>query len=303
MNAPPSKRRARWLVIIAAVMWSTSGLFAKAPILNAWPADSRGIVLAFWRALFAGGFLLPFVRKPSFHWGLIPVSLIFTAMNVSYLNAMSHTTAANAIWLQNISPAWVFLVGVLILKEKSIREDWGMMIAATLGVGFILVFELTRAQVDASTGDTSMHGVYWGITSGILLAAVILSLRMLREFDAVWLVSLNLLVTAALLAGFVLPRSEIPTGTQLGWLFGFGVFQMGTPYVLFAKAVRSLPGHEASFLLLLEPILVPVWVWLAWRHHPDYMAPAWWTFVGGGMILLGLVVRFAPMSRSADAHN
>jgi len=41
--------KARILVLTAAVMWSTSGFFVKAPYLAGWP----GPVLAFWRALFA----------------------------------------------------------------------------------------------------------------------------------------------------------------------------------------------------------------------------------------------------------
>jgi drug/metabolite transporter (DMT)-like permease len=282
-------RRARLLILVAAVMWSTSGLFAKAPMLNSWPVESRGMVLAFWRAVFASGFLLPFVRRPQFHWGLVPATLIFAAMNVTYLNAMARTNAANAIWLQSISPVWVFAIGVLVLREPAVRRDWIMLVMTSCGVGFILLFELTRG--DGS--DTSTAGIYWGLSSGILLAAVILSLRMLRGFDAVWLISLNLFVTAAVLAPFVLTQHATPSATQMGWLFGFGVFQMGVPYVLFARAVRSLPGHEAAFLVLLEPVLVPVWVWLAWHHHPEYAAPAWWTLVGGALILAGLVSRYA----------
>ena len=282
-------RRARLLVVVAAIMWSTSGLFAKAPIFTSWAFESRGIILAFWRALFAGVFLLPFVRRPRFHWGLVPATLIFAAMNVTYMNAMARTTAANAIWLQNISPAWVFLIGVLFLKETAVRRDWMMLVAASIGVGFILAFELTRSN----GSSTSIAGVYWGLSSGALLGSVILSLRILRDFDAVWLIALNHLVTAAVLAGFVLPNYDAPTPSQLGWLFAFGVFQMGTPYVLFANGVRTIAGHEASFLILLEPVLVPLWVWLAWHQHPEYSAPAWWTFVGGATILGGLVLRYA----------
>ncbi|MCA9213299.1 MAG: EamA family transporter [Planctomycetales bacterium] len=294
MQQAENIRRARALIVVAAVMWSTSGFFAKAPLFAAWPVESRGLILAFWRAVFAGIFLLPFVRRPRFHWGLVPATLIFAAMNVTYLNAMARTTAANAIWLQYISPAWVFILGVIFLKETATRRDVSMLLMATLGVGFILAMELAHTD---STGS-SLIGVYWGLSSGVLLALVILSLRMLREFDAVWLIALNHLVTAALVAFYVVPRYDAPTPKQLGWLFCFGVFQMGTPYVLFAKGVRTLPGHQASFLLLLEPLLVPVWVWLAWRDHPEYVSPSWWTFVGGALILTGLIVCYARLPDS-----
>ncbi|HZN36276.1 MAG TPA: EamA family transporter, partial [Pirellulaceae bacterium] len=55
----------------------------------------------------------------------------------------------------------------------------------------------------------------------------------------------------------------------------------------FARGLRSIPGHEATGIGLTEPILVPVWVVLAWGDRP-----AWWTLVGGGLILVGLAVRY-----------
>ena len=67
---------------------------------------------------------------------------------------------------------------------------------------------------------------------------------------------------------------------------------MGLPYVLFARGLKSVPSHEASGIGLLEPVLLPVWVFLAWRHAADYSPPQWWTLVGGGLILAGLIVRF-----------
>ena len=90
----------------------------------------------------------------------------------------------------------------------------------------------------------------------------------------------------------VLAAGNLPEGQQWLYLAGFGIFQMGLPYLLFARGLRSVTGHEASGIVLLEPLLVPVWVWLAWHTSPGYAAPRWWTLVGGGLILIGLVVRY-----------
>ena len=49
----------RLLIVAAAVMWSTSALFAKSPIFQDWPQELRGPLLAFWRALFGGLVLVP----------------------------------------------------------------------------------------------------------------------------------------------------------------------------------------------------------------------------------------------------
>ena len=67
---------------------------------------------------------------------------------------------------------------------------------------------------------------------------------------------------------------------------------MAVPYVLFAWGTRVITGHEASFIALLEPLLVPLWVYLAWHNAPSYQPPAWWTFVGGGLIMTGMALRY-----------
>jgi hypothetical protein len=46
-------------------------------------------------------------------------------------------------------------------------------------------------------------------------------------------------------------------------------------------------------------LLVPVWVFLAWHGEPNYQAPRWWTFVGGGLILTGLLLRYLGPRRRA----
>ena len=67
----------------------------------------------------------------------------------------------------------------------------------------------------------------------------------------------------------------------------FGVFQMGLPYVLFARALRHVPTQEAALLTLIEPITNPIWVFLLWG---EAVAPSTW--VGGILILGGLAVRY-----------
>jgi drug/metabolite transporter (DMT)-like permease len=288
-----------YLVVVAAVLWSTSGFFAKAPWLTAWPLEVRGPLLAFWRTLFAGLCLVPLIRRPRWTWWLIPATLCFAAMNVSYLTAMTRTTAANAIWLQSTAPLWVFFVGVGLLGERARPADWLMLLTVALGVGFILVFEQLAARVDGR----SLSGAVWGLASGMTYAGVVISVRALRQLDSAWLIALNHLVTAALLFPFVCTQGIWPTPTQTAWLAGFGVLQMGLPYVLFARALRTVPGHHASFIGLLEPVLVPIWVWLAWRHHPSYEPPAWWTMVGGALILFGLVLRFSSGHRAESIER
>lgn len=276
----------RLLVVLAAVLWSTGGFFAKAPDFLAW----SGASLAFWRAAFACVVLLPLVRAPRWSWRLAPMVVCFVAMNYFFLSAMKETEASNAIWLQNTSPIWVLLFNVFVLKEQVRPRDWLMVAFGACGVAVILSFELRTAEP---------IGVIYGILSALTYSGVVLSLRVLRGENAAWLIALNHLVTACALAPLAINDSAWPEGRQWLLLAFFGVLQMGTPYVLFARGLRSIPSHEAAGITLLEPVLTPLWVFLAWSGHPSYQAPRWWTLLGGALILVGLSIRYLSIPSRA----
>ncbi|HEX4415200.1 MAG TPA: DMT family transporter, partial [Lacipirellulaceae bacterium] len=222
--------------------------------------------------------LCPLVRRPSWSWRLVPMTVLFVGMNYTYLTAMVKGSAANAIWLQCTAPVWVLLVGVFVFGEHAVWRDWVMVACAALGIGVIVFFESRGASLEA---------VAWALASSFFYAGVVLSLRQLRGFDSVWLAALNHLVTVVALAPFAFGGVALPSGIQWVVLAAFGVLQMGLPYALFAYSLKRIPGHEATAIGLIEPLLNPVWVFLAWGNKP-----AWWTVAGGALILLGLGVRF-----------
>jgi drug/metabolite transporter, DME family len=75
-------------------------------------------------------------------------------------------------------------------------------------------------------------------------------------------------VTAIVLAPFAFASSYFPSGIQWLYLAAFGILQMGLPYVLFANGLKRIAGHEAAGIGMIEPILVPIWVYLAWGDEP-----------------------------------
>jgi drug/metabolite transporter (DMT)-like permease len=284
-----AKLTGRLLVVLAALMWSSSGLFAKAPLFADWPPESRGPLLAFWRAVFAALALAPLVRRPRWRLGLVPLALAFTGMNMTYLSAVVLTTAANAIWLQNTAPWWVFLLGVVLLGEPITWRDFVPLGFAAVGVGTILYFELQGA---------ARTGVVLGLTSGITYAAVVVCMRRLRAEDPAWLVALNHAVAAVALLPWALAHGVWPSAGQLAVLAAFGALQMAIPYVLLIRALRSISSQEAVAIGLLEPVLMPLWVFLVWHERP-----ANWTIAGAALILAGLVLRYVVLEawRPRDA--
>jgi drug/metabolite transporter (DMT)-like permease len=276
----------RLCILAAAMMWSSGGFFAKNPTFDEWPRDSRGLLLAFWRALFAGLLVLPAVRRPRWRVRLAPMAASFTLMNVTYLSAMTLTTAANAIWLQSTAPFWIFAATLGLGAEAVNRRDLLPLACGVAGIGTILWFEI---------GGQAQAGIACGLAAGVFYAGVVLSIRGLRTEDPAWLVAVNHLVAALALFPFVLYLNIWPSPRQLAVLAGFGLLQMGLPYLLFTRGLQTVSSQEASLIALCEPVLVPLWVYLAWAERPD-----WWTLAGGGLILAGLVARYARPEARRD---
>lgn len=282
-GVPSQQTAGRLMILAAAVLWSTSGLFVKSPLFDDWPEATRGMLLAFWRALFASVLLLPMVRRPRLRPALVPMTVAFTSMSFTFLQSMTLGTTANAIWLQSTAPLWVFVFGLCVYREPLERRDLGPLAAGLAGTGIILCFELGRSGLSSN----STLGALLGLASGIFYAFVIVSMRRLRELDTVWLVALNHVVAALLLAPFCLAEGIKPHGWQWLALVLFGLAQMAIPYLLFARGLRYVSSQEGVGISLLEPVLSPLWVLLAWGERP---AP--WTIAGGLLILTGLSLRY-----------
>ncbi|QDT25792.1 EamA-like transporter family protein [Gimesia panareensis] len=272
--------RARLLVLLASVLWSLSGLFIKSPPFQSIPADDRGLILACYRALFAGLFLLPLVRVRYIRWrpALIPLLIAFAAMNVLFVTAMTRTSAAAAIFLQNTSVVWAMLFGYFLLQERIERGSILAILIVLSGIFCIVAGDWAGENFD---------GNLIALTSGVCYALVVTFFRVLRDEHPAWLVALCLLTSAAIVAPWVWKLGITLTGQQFFLLALLGAVQLGTPYVVFSHAVKTVNSQEASLLVLTEPILNPIWVWLFWGETVSVS-----TFVGCALIIAGLFVRF-----------
>lgn len=282
----------RLLVVAAAVLWSTSGVYAKSPVFESWPLAERGLLFAFWRSLFAAVVLAFLVRRVSWNWRILVAGLTFAFMNVTYLSAMAYCEVGLAIWLQYTSPLWVLIIGYVWLGERPARQEWPIWLLILSGILVILL---------GQPGHASRWGIMLGLLSGIGFAGVVLTIRWIRDIDPAWIVFVNHLLTALILLPLIVLRGTWPAGAQWPMLALFGAQQMGLPYVLFARALRSVDSQEASALTLLEPMLGPLWVMILYSSLAHYEPPSWGTLVGGSMILTGLATRYARVWRQGNS--
>jgi drug/metabolite transporter (DMT)-like permease len=78
----------------------------------------------------------------------------------------------------------------------------------------------------------------------------------------------------------------VPRPLDLALILYLGIFQLGLAYALFARGLRDVPAVEASLLVLLEPVLNPIWTFLLAGERPGP-----WALAGGALILGATVWR------------
>ena len=285
-------------IALAAVLWSLSGLFTRL-LQNQTPLEFHeprlsALQIAFFRALFAGLFLVPMLRRRDIRFRpLMPVMVgLFAAMNALFISAIALGTSANAILLQNTAPFFVYIFSVYVLGEPADRRS---LCALIIGMAGMIVI----------VGGGGKFGDRFDVTlmalgSGLTYAGIILCLRHLRAESSQWLIVQNhfgsafCLAVAVLLCNglaFWLDWISTPTLSQLAFLAFFGSVQMGLPYWLFARGLRSVHPQEAGAITLLEPVLNPLWAYLI---SPETDTPPATTWIGGILILGALMYRYVP---------
>jgi drug/metabolite transporter (DMT)-like permease len=262
--------RSRLYLLAAAALWSTAGVLVKLSTLSAWQlACGRSLIAALALAL-----ALPAGRKLPSARGLL-ATLAYAATVVTFIVANKLTTSANAIFLQDTAPLYVLLLSPLVLGERPSRGELMAVPVFLLGLSLFFLDQLNPGQ-------------FWGnvvaLGSGVSFAVCILGLRAVRGEGPSVLVWGN--VIAGL--GVLLPALDgpRPTALDLGMLVFLGVFQLGFAYALFERGLRETPAVEASLLVLLEPVLNPVWTFLFAGERPGP-----WALVGGTIILLATAWR------------
>ncbi len=280
---PFSYRSGVVATILAAIIWSTGGLFIKLLPQSAY-------AILFYRSIYAAILFLVVFRTKVFQINRLTLvaSFFYTVLLISFVLATKLTTAANAIFLQYIAPAMVLLLEPLFFKIKLLRIN--VMTVVISIIGMCLFF------VDEFTGEFN-----WGIVSatisGFALAGLIISQRLNYKdspessifLGNIWVVLIMLLVAQPDLSA---------TGVEHSMLLFLGFIQIGVGYMLFTYGQKILSALESSLIALLEPILNPIWVVIGYGEHPSTYA-----IIGGAIILSAIVYRMVAMDREGEMSS
>lgn len=272
--------RARLLVLAAALLFSTGGAAIKATTLTAWQVASFRSGVAALALLI----LLPGSRRLPDRATLL-VGVVYGLTMVLFVAANKLTTAANAIYLQSTAPLYILLAAPLLLREPVKRADVVFMLA--LGAGLAAFFVGEEAPRDSAPNPAL--GNLLAVASGLSWAGTVMGLRWLSGRTKSALATQPALVVGNAFACLLALPAALPatvSGSDLAIILWLGVVQIGLAYVCLSAGLAGVPALEASLLLLVEPVLNPVWAWVAQSEEPGP-----WAIAGGAIILVATALR------------
>ena len=283
-GAAADYRRGALLVGGAALAWSTAGLLVRftatdPPTTLFWRAAFASVALLGWLRVAAPGRMLPAFRGLGAVGWLL--ALCLAASMIAFINALALTKVASVMVFQAVSPLLAALLAWAWLREALSRRTLFAMMAAFLGV---------LVMVSGDLGGGGLAGDAISVVMAVTSALTIVLVRLDRRVSMAAATFAAMAITAA--ATLPMARFALPVG-DYALLALFGIGQMAFALVLFTTGVRLMPAADAGLITLLECVLAPLWVWLAFAETPDART------IAGGAVVLAAVAVTATRERAA----
>ncbi len=275
-------------VVGAAFLWALAGNVAKYLFnqrVN--PVDLAQVrlflsflTLALYLAFFRRS-LLKVARK---HYLSLTIFGVFgvTAVQITYLVAISQTNVATAIFLQYLAPVLVMCYGLFGKVEKLTAMNTLALFCSVLG-GFLMVKGAPGGGLAVSPG-----GLLAGLFSALALAFyTVYSKKWLAVYSSWTLLLWGFGTGSALFCLYRLPWVTFFSYGPQEWLFFLyiAIFSSVIPFGLYIKGLGYLSAVKANLTSTLEPMLASL---LAYLLLAETLTA--WQLAGGALILGGVIL-------------
>ena len=268
------KRIGELQMLACAVMWSISGIIIKY-------IDWSPLAIAGGRSLVSAVVVVVFMvaskMNPIINKQVIWAGVSLFGCVTCFVTANKMTTAANAIVLQYIAPAFVLIISAVFLKHKLKKIEIAVVASTFLG---IILFFVDEIDFDG------MMGNFIAICSGLFMAIMFVfngKLNLDARMTGI-LVAHLLTATIGLPIGFATYETVI-TQQDIMLILLLGVVQLGIPYVLYALAASKISPLSCSLIGMIEPLLNPIWVAIFYGEMPGLFA-----VLGGVIVIVSVLV-------------
>ncbi len=260
----------------AAVSWGTLGIFGK----QAQAEGVSAIEVGLWRAVIGGllfavharviGATFPRGRDllATAAFGLVGVSLFYG----SYQLAVRDGGASLASVLLYTAPAFVAVLGWLVLKERLGRWEIGGVAGSILGIALISFGGGEGVSVTPAA-------LAFGVTAGFTYSLLYLYGRVYFNRYAPAAVFAVMMPVGAL---GLLPFAGVGAHSAWAWvnLAGVGLLCTYLAYIAYSAGLKRLPAARASVIATVEPVVAAVLAALIFGERLSILG-----FIGAGLVL------------------
>ncbi|HEX9704733.1 MAG TPA: DMT family transporter [Gemmatimonadales bacterium] len=287
-----TQRQADLLLLTATAVWGASFVVVKEALAAASPLTFVAV-----RFAVAALVLTPFtdLRTP-FSRRELGAGLLLTGLLASGFATQAvglvHTTPARSAFIVALSSVLAPAVAFFALRQRQSVAVIAALLVAGIGVYFLTAPE----TAGLSRGDA------WTLITAVVFGAQIVAVAELsRRYDPRRLVWLQMAGTAVLI-GAAAPLLETP---MLRWSPGFAaallyaaVIATALAFIWQMQAQRHMSSARAALIFCFEPVFAAAasWLWLG-----ETLAASQW--IGGGLILAGMVLADAPLSSRQGASR
>jgi drug/metabolite transporter (DMT)-like permease len=272
-----TRRRGQLAIVTAAVMWSTAGIGQRELSVSA-ATQVAG------RALFAA--LTPAVVtlvlehgravtafRTMGRWGLAFAALMAISSG-TFMLALNYTSVANVLFMQAAAPMLAAAMGWALLGDP---------IGARTAVA-IAVSAAGVAVMVAGSLETGWVATILPFVMTVAFAGVVVIARHRSEVSMLPATCLSQVMVVVAVA----PFASFSAATDHDWavMAALGIGQMGLALALLTIGARLIPPAEVALLTLVEVVLGPLLVWVAYDE-----SPAVTTLVGGLIVLVAVVIQ------------
>ncbi|MCB1379878.1 MAG: EamA family transporter [Alphaproteobacteria bacterium] len=243
------------------------------------------VLMGLWMSVRFRGSLMRHVAQAGANAAIAGIA-VGTA-GLTFVAALFYTTVAEAIFMVGISPFLSAILGFWILRERIPPITWAAMTVALAGMAVIFY---------GKGGGGAITGTALALFSAFCFSCYAVLLRWGQKSE----MSVALIWNAIYLILFAAAVMLLPTGLRethgtdafaIGWwnlasILVMGAVQLTLGLILFTIGSRSVPAAQLSLIGLIEPTLSPLWAWIVAKELPPI-----WTFVGGAVILLAIVIQ------------
>ncbi|WP_292388379.1 DMT family transporter [Methanosarcina sp. UBA5] len=242
-------------VIAGCIFYGMNGLFIDRI------HDMAITPIIFYRLLFGLLFLFIYIagrgkisdlKLKKRRGSLLLQGTLVVACMLLYFTCLKITCVSIAILLQYTAPIYVMLASPLILKEKIGKESITALFIAVTGV-FLIVKPESLSGIELTS--TYMLGIGAGLLSGVIFAALIINVKILKaEYPELAIMFWPMGIALLLLSPYAFNVSPDVLYSNLKVLVAFGIVSIGFGEIFTIIGLASLKAQTGSLLALIEPV-------------------------------------------------